>query len=604
MPLRNSPHRLALTPNPIQLDDSWKETQQICIQKTLSSYIANLLENVRAHQNIKTVDHIFKRDYYNNKFNEINEYAPKLFRFLKNHILRSLIQATLPDCQHDAVTLRRLFQQYDKNIHQKQHPGNQAVQNGKTEHYKIKCLSIIEDSEKRKNFDALSRDLLQTYSYDSIQSFDEYYDSFRDLIPDIIITEHVKDQEDLFYRFNKQSLCFTIAGKDSDNINYINIPWDRFRPTMESLLIYQHILFPKKIKLVSKEAVEQSINDFIRTQLGEHTVNILFAEDQKLFRKEIENFFKPFSSFSCKIFGTGQQLLQALPAEKPDLIILDYSMPEMNGDEVLQHIRNAEINSEVPVLIMSSSHVHLNLFSIAKGARAFLSKTEFLKNPPHFFSTIIPILTEQKKYRKKVEEITFQYVESLEASKHLETREHTERVKDLSVLIAKKLGQNEKYLNTLRETAPIHDIGKVAIPLKILDKPGELSTEERRIMQSHCEKGHDFILKNMTHVDRAKVKMACDIALNHHERWDGAGYPYGKKGEEIPLAGRIVALADVFDALMNKRCYKEPWPMEKVYKLICDESGKHFDPDLVNIFIQYLSEFMNIMKTPYEKNEP
>lgn len=587
--------------SPLVLKSNWKKTQEICIKEDLSSYIRSLLGDVQSHKNLQTVDHIFKRDYYNNKFAQVNAYGPKLVRFLKNHVLRSLIQSTSDDAHHDAVTLRRLFQEYNKSVMQENFSENQAIKNKKTAYCKIKCLSIIKDPEKNQRFKELSNDLLQTYSYDSIQSFDEYYDSFHDLVPDIIVAEDVADQETLFYRFQKQGLCFTVGGDNSDNINYLNIPWDRLRSTLENLLTYQNILFPKKISLVSKEDTEKQVNEFVHTQLGENKVNIIFAEDQKIFRKEISKFFKPFPNFTCKVFEDGMQLLEHLPEEKPDLIILDYSMPEMNGDEVLQRIRTSHKNSEVPVLIMSSSHVHLNLFSISKGARAFLSKTEFLKNPPHFFSTIIPILIEQKKYRNKVEEITFQYVENLEESKHLETREHTERVKDLSVLIASKLGKNEEYLKILKETAPIHDIGKVEIPLNILDKPGKLSAEERAVMETHCKKGRDFIQKSMSHVAPKKVIMACDIALNHHEKWDGTGYPQGKKGEEIPLAGRIVALADVFDALVSKRCYKEPWPMDKVYKVICEESGKHFDPELVDIFIQYLSEFINIMKAPYKE---
>ena len=183
-----------------------------------------------------------------------------------------------------------------------------------------------------------------------------------------------------------------------------------------------------------------------------------------------------------------------------------------------------------------------------------------------------------------------------EETRSKETRHHTLRVVEYCRLIATLSGMEEHEKDLLVTAAPLHDIGKIGIPDSILLKAGSLNDEERTIMKTHTQLGND-ILK---HSARDVLQSAAIIALEHHERWDGLGYPKGLKGENIHIFGRIVAIADVFDALGTKRVYKEAWPLEKVKAYFLEERGKSFDPRLVDILIEHFHRF-EVMHTDYYK---
>lgn len=168
-----------------------------------------------------------------------------------------------------------------------------------------------------------------------------------------------------------------------------------------------------------------------------------------------------------------------------------------------------------------------------------------------------------------------------------ETRNHTRRVVEYSRLLGKLIGLKEEEIDLLVTAAPLHDIGKIGIPDSILLKPAPLDDEERAIIKMHTTMGYD-ILK---HSQRDVLQAAATIAYEHHERWDGLGYPRGLRGEEIHIFGRIVAIADVFDALGTKRVYKEAWPLKQVREYFEQESGKSFDPKIVNLFVHHYSQF-------------
>lgn len=173
-----------------------------------------------------------------------------------------------------------------------------------------------------------------------------------------------------------------------------------------------------------------------------------------------------------------------------------------------------------------------------------------------------------------------------------ETSAHVLRVAQVSRFLAIKTGLSEEEADKITMASPLHDIGKTGIPDAILLKPGKLTYEEYEIMKLHTEIGRD-ILGSST---RPLLKAGSIISYEHHEKWNGTGYPNGKKGEEIHIYGRITALADVFDALYHKRCYKEAWPLEKITKLIKDERGEHFDPELVDIFLGNIDEILETIK--------
>ncbi|WP_022663752.1 response regulator [Desulfospira joergensenii] len=173
-----------------------------------------------------------------------------------------------------------------------------------------------------------------------------------------------------------------------------------------------------------------------------------------------------------------------------------------------------------------------------------------------------------------------------------ETANHVTRVAEFCYFLARRSGLGKEDADRLRLASPMHDVGKIGVPEAILNKPGKLTQEEFEVMKQHTQTGYDILCKS----DRPIMKAASIIALQHHEQWNGKGYPRGLAREDIHIFGRIVAIADVFDALSHKRCYKEAWPLEKIVDLIQNSSGSHFDPDLAGLFIDNVDEFMKINK--------
>jgi response regulator RpfG family c-di-GMP phosphodiesterase len=205
-------------------------------------------------------------------------------------------------------------------------------------------------------------------------------------------------------------------------------------------------------------------------------------------------------------------------------------------------------------------------------------------------------LQEIKHLNKEIEETQKEVIFTMGAigeSRSKETGNHVKRVAQYSKLLALHYGLSSKEAHMLKLASPMHDIGKVAIADAILNKPGRFDAQERTIMETHAKLGYDML----KHSQRALLKMAAIISYEHHEKWDGTGYPQGKKSEDIHIYGRITALADVFDALGSDRCYKKAWDDEKIFALFKEERGKHFDPKLVDIFFEHLHEFLKIRDT-------
>ena len=175
-----------------------------------------------------------------------------------------------------------------------------------------------------------------------------------------------------------------------------------------------------------------------------------------------------------------------------------------------------------------------------------------------------------------------------------DTGAHIMRIADYGCELCKGLGLSEKEIEIYRFASPMHDIGKIAVPDAILKKEGKLTPDEFEVMKTHTIIGSRMFDGSKSPI----LKAASDICLSHHERWDGSGYPYGLKGDKIPLFGRIVSLVDVFDALLSKRCYKEAWSFEDSVKYVKEQSGKHFDPKLVNVFVRSLDK----VKKVYQAN--
>ncbi len=202
-------------------------------------------------------------------------------------------------------------------------------------------------------------------------------------------------------------------------------------------------------------------------------------------------------------------------------------------------------------------------------------------------------LEEVESLQKEIEETQKEVVftmGSIGESRSKETGNHVRRVAEYSKLLALHYGLDEKEAEMLKQASPMHDIGKVAIPDAILNKPGKFDEAEREIMNTHAQLGFDMLKMS----NRPLLKMAATVAYEHHEKWDGTGYPNKLKGEEIHIYGRITALADVFDALACDRCYKKAWEDEQIFKMFKEEKGKHFDPKLIDIFFEHLDEFLKV----------
>jgi response regulator RpfG family c-di-GMP phosphodiesterase len=187
---------------------------------------------------------------------------------------------------------------------------------------------------------------------------------------------------------------------------------------------------------------------------------------------------------------------------------------------------------------------------------------------------------------------------SIGETRSRETGNHVRRVAEYSYLLALQFGLSEAQANLLKMASPMHDIGKVAIPDAILNKPAKLTEDEFEVMKTHASLGYEMLCNS----ERSILKMAATVAHEHHEKWDGSGYPRQLAGTDIHIFGRITALADVFDALGSNRVYKKAWPLEKTLALIQSQSGRHFDPTLVKLFISHLDDFLSI-RDRYQDDE-
>ncbi|MFD1383250.1 HD domain-containing phosphohydrolase [Rhodanobacter aciditrophus] len=221
---------------------------------------------------------------------------------------------------------------------------------------------------------------------------------------------------------------------------------------------------------------------------------------------------------------------------------------------------------------------------------------EITKRLLNVLLTKVSIIFENLNRREEIErtqqELMFVLGEAIE-QRSKETGSHVRRVSLLSEFLAREIGLDEEFVQLIKHATPMHDIGKIAIPENILHKPAKLDSDEWQTMQTHAQVGFELL----SHSKRALPQVGASIALYHHEKWDGSGYPVGLSGEDIPIEGRIMAVADVIDALAARRSYKEPWSEEKILNLLKEERGRHFDPTLCDIAIEKFDQIMALRAT-------
>ncbi len=312
--------------------------------------------------------------------------------------------------------------------------------------------------------------------------------------------------------------------------------------------------------------------------------------------------------YMVKIANNGSLALKIVAAQPPDLILLDVMMPGMDGYEVCRQLKENETTRDIPIIFVTArGEVADETLGFELGAADYITKPV---SPPIVHARVRAHLALSNQ-RRHLEQLVAKRTGELERTNrelektHLvmlqqlgraadyrdnETGMHIVRVGNFSKLLGLASGLMESQAELLMYASMMHDIGKIGIPDHILLKPGKLTEEEFKVIKKHPEIGAQIIGDH----DAEVLKMAKQIALTHHEKWDGQGYPHSLSGENIPIVGRIVAIADVFDALTCIRPYKRAWSIEDALGLIVKETERHFDPNLVKLFLSLETEVRRI----------
>ncbi|OOZ40498.1 two-component system response regulator [Solemya pervernicosa gill symbiont] len=316
--------------------------------------------------------------------------------------------------------------------------------------------------------------------------------------------------------------------------------------------------------------------------------------------------------YSINAATSGEKALElARKSSPPDLILLDIMMPGMDGYEVCATLKADKETAGIPIIFVTSLD---EVSDESKGLH--LGAVDYLTKPviPELVKSRVFNQIELKRYRDHLEVLVDQRTTQLKVSKEAtieamgivaenrdpETGGHIQRTKEYVRLLSEALATRAKYRGRLTDrnieliyhSAPLHDLGKVAISDSILLKPGKLTKDEFEVMKHHTTIGENTILLTQQRLPETQMlDVAREIAGGHHEKWNGLGYPRGLKGDMIPLSARMMALADVYDALISRRPYKEPMLHSEVYPMILEGAGSHFDPDVVEAFIEQVDYF-------------
>jgi putative two-component system response regulator len=285
----------------------------------------------------------------------------------------------------------------------------------------------------------------------------------------------------------------------------------------------------------------------------------------------------------------GDKALELAAREAPALVLLDVMMPGMTGHEVCARLKAQPATAAIPVIFVTA------LADVEDEARGFeVGAVDYITKPVSPAIVRARVRTHLSLVRvDELRQTRLQIVQRLGLAaeyKDNETGLHVIRMSHYTHLLARAAGLGEVEADDLLNAAPMHDVGKIGIPDAILQKNGKLDEAEWQVMRQHAQIGAEIIGEH----ESGLLRMARSIALTHHEKWDGSGYPNGLAGEAIPLEGRIVAIADVFDALTSVRPYKPAWPVEEALEFLRRESGRHFDPELVELFLDILPAILEV----------
>lgn len=307
-------------------------------------------------------------------------------------------------------------------------------------------------------------------------------------------------------------------------------------------------------------------------------------------------------------------LALALTEPRPDIILLDVMMPGIDGYEVCRRLKNDVRTKDIPVMFITAmSEEEDEAKGLALGAVDYIAKPirpglvkarvanqlELKSHRDHLEDLVL----ERTRELALVKETTIECLATLVEYRDPETGGHIKRTQNYVKLLARLLLEHPRFASQLDDetvellyiSAPLHDVGKVGVPDSILLKPGKLTDEEFVEMKKHTTYGRDSLIRAENKLGgNSYLRCAAEIAHGHHEKWNGSGYPEGRAGEDIPLSARLMALADVYDALISKRVYKPPFPHAKAVSIIAEGKGRHFDPDLAEAFLKNQDAFRRI----------
>lgn len=339
--------------------------------------------------------------------------------------------------------------------------------------------------------------------------------------------------------------------------------------------------------------------------MGQHVV---LVDDTEINLRLLETLIARLDHCACHSFSCPKTALTFCSENQVDLVIVDYMMPEMNGIELIRQLRQVSSQSSTPVLMITANEAKsVRYDALESGADDFLTKpvdaVEFLARTRNMLKLSAAnralhdrahwLNQEVHKATLKIRESerdTVMHLARLAQYRDAETGAHILRMAHYSARIAKQLGFSLEDQELLLDAAAMHDIGKVGIPDALLCKPGKFEPHEFEAMKAHARLGFELIKDSQSEI----LQAGAAVALGHHEKFDGSGYPSGLRGEDIPIFSRIVAVADVFDSLTSKRPYKSAWPLNEAAQYLRDGAGVHFDPRCVDAFFQAWDDILLI----------
>jgi two-component system response regulator RpfG len=365
----------------------------------------------------------------------------------------------------------------------------------------------------------------------------------------------------------------------------------------------------KDIKDLNKTSNVEPYENARRLSVLRRRRHVLVVDDESTGRSILEKVIQQIDDdIQVTGFDSAPQALQWLKFNRVDLIITDYRMPDINGVEFIKKVRVLENHESVPIMMITVvSEKSVRYDALEAGATAFLTRPIDQIECRTSCRNLLKIREQQSVIEDRADwlarqvDVATQQIVARERETLLrlgragefrdeDTGNHVVRMARYARVIAEELGLTQMECEDIEYAAPMHDIGKIGIPDQVLLKPGKFDEVEWTLMKQHTVIGHNILSNSQSRY----IQMGAVIALNHHEKYDGTGYPSGLEGRDIPLVARIVAVADVFDALVSARPYKAPWTNEQALNYLKQETGKHFDPQCVKAFMDRYEDILLI----------